>query len=823
MPNTTKKKLAAIMFTRLVEYEKYAENDEKFALEVLKEHERIIANDIDKFNGRIIKFMDDTMFAEFPSATDSVRCALSIHNSFKNENGQNPDTFQMNLKIGIHMGEVYEKDKDLFGEGVNLAARIQPIAKPSGTVITQAVYNSIRSEKDIIVRDMGRVILKNIKEPERVFKIYNDQTEYDKESSKELTNKLLKKGIKLFDRTAQSKEIISIAVLYLKNLGSENDEFFCYGITEDLILDLGKVNRVKIPLISKIITFKDQNLETDDLAKKLNVRYIINGNIMKMKDNFRISLQFDDCKLNKNLWSESWESNINKQGLRSEIVVKILETIGADIPQALTDSLKKDEEVSPEAYELFLKGRYLSFTSKNKVDKEIVQDLFRKAIKVDNDYVEARYSYAIELFYNNEIERAIDVLDDALLIAKKNKDYSGIAGINNAYGIIYSSWGRYEQAISKFELALEERTKEGNLKEEAKVLNGLGQVYMNLGDYTTKDLGKSFEYFNRSLEIKRKLEDKQGIAASLANMSINYRMVGDYAKAIEYSLEAIELFEELDMHAFKARTQMNLGHYEVIIGYVNRAEKNFNEALKISIKMNDYKSAGVNVRGLGLVELNRQNWIRAQDYFKKALSYHQKSEHRPAFEATTLFLAVSYFYGKEYELADKFINKAITLNDRRKNVHHYGNTAKTVQIMLYSKIGKAKENEIDDLLEKIELSKSTLQVAREYWYLSKAYLYIDATKKSEECLTKSQNTLEAIAEHISDKKYRKDYLTKPLIHQLITGKIKKLDSNPIEQPKIIKEKSKDDNISIFAFCPNCGFNNSNKFKFCPQCGTSLTS
>ena len=156
-------------------------------------------------------------------------------------------------------------------------------------------------------------------------------------------------------------------------------------------------------------------------------------------------------------------------------------------------------------------------------------------------------------------------------------------------------------------------------------------------------------------------------------------------------------------------------------------------------------------------------------------------------------------------------------------MNFYGNTAKTVQIMLHAKIGKAKDKQIDDLFEQIELSKTTLQVAREYWYLSKAYSYIDINEKSKDCLTKSQNTLEAIAAHISDKKYREDYLNKPLIHQLITGKIKNLSSKspPLKKPPIIKEQAKDDSTSIFSFCPNCGFDNANKFKFCPQCGTSL--
>ena len=819
MSKDTKKKLAAVMFSRLEEYEKYSNQDKAFALDVLKEHNKIISSEIKKFNGRIIKFMDDTLFAEFLSATDSVRCALSIHNSFKKANGQNPDTFQMNVRIGIHMGEVYEKNNDLFGEGVNLAARIQPISKPSGTVTTQAIYNSIRSEKDILTRDVGRILLKNIKEPERVFKIYNDDVEYNKETSEELTEKLINKGINFADKSSNKNKIITIACAYLQNVGSPDDEFFCYGLTEDMILDLGKVNNVQIPLISKIIQFKDQNLEPHEIGEKLNVNFVVTGNIMKMGDNFRLSLQLHDCKKNINIWNESWEGNINKQGLRSKVIIKVLESIGAEIPESLASSLKKDEEVSPEAYELFVKARYLSYTAKNKIDRDVVLDLFKKAIKIDNNFVEARYNYAIQLFYSNDSERAVEVLDDALLIAKKNRDFSGIAGINNGYGIIYKNWGRYEQAIAKFEEALKQRAKEGNLKEEAKVLNGLGQSYVQLGQYD-----KSFEYLNRALDINRKLEDKREIAACLTNLSINYRRVGDYAKAIDYCKEAIILFEELENFGFKARTQMNLGQYQVIIGHVDEAEINFNETLEISLKINDLKSAGTILRGLGLVEINRKNWTKAQDYFKKALSYHQKSEHRPAYESTTLFLGVAYFYSQDYELAEKFIEKAVQITDRRKNVSFYGNTAKAVRVMILSKQGKAKENDVDEIFDMIELSKSTVQVAREYWYLSQSYLFLDIKEKYKDCLKKSQITLEAISQQISHKEYRDDYLNKPLIHQLISGKIKDLSKEKIKMEIEKNDKSllnKTD--SVFAFCPNCGFKNSNSFKFCPQCGTSLKS
>jgi tetratricopeptide (TPR) repeat protein len=428
--------------------------------------------------------------------------------------------------------------------------------------------------------------------------------------------------------------------------------------------------------------------------------------------------------------------------------------------------------------------------------------------------------------YNNEHERAVDVLDDALIIAKKNNDISGIAGIKNCYGVIYQNWGRYEQAISNFEEALEIRAKEKNLQEEAKVLNGIGQNYVALNNFE-----KSFECYNRSLDIKRELDDKNGIAISLANMSINYRRCGDYAKAIEYSNEAMELFDDLNNLLFKSRMKMNLGLYQVFVGYIDEAKKNLKESLKFLLDIDDFKSLGMCYRGLGLVELNNKNWTKAQNAFKKALAAHQKAEHRPAFEGTTLFLGLSYYYDENYDESEKYINKSVQITSMRKNISFYGTTAITAQLMLNSKISKCKELDVDNLIKKIEKSikseknSESAWMAREYWYISESYSNLSLNKKAELYRKKSNKHLKSVSLLISDKNIREDYIKLPLLHQLITGK--KIDS-PLskvkKQESIIKQhKEKQDSSSdlLFAFCPNCGFNNTNQFKFCPQCGNSL--
>ena len=176
------KKIVAIMFTSLVDYSKLAKKDSKLALELLSEHDKILSVIIAKFDGRIIKHINDSIFAEFQSATESVNCALSIQTKIQQVNEINPKDFQIHVGIGLHMAEVYEDEGDLFGDGVNLAARIKSVAHNDEILTTQAIYNSIRSEKNIFVRDIGRVVLKNIQDPERIFKVYLNKIEHTSET-----------------------------------------------------------------------------------------------------------------------------------------------------------------------------------------------------------------------------------------------------------------------------------------------------------------------------------------------------------------------------------------------------------------------------------------------------------------------------------------------------------------------------------------------------------------------------------------------------------------------------------------------------------------
>ena len=202
-------------------------------------------------------------------------------------------------------------------------------------------------------------------------------------------------------------------------------------------------------------------------------------------------------------------------------------------------------------------------------------------------------------------------------------------------------------------------------------------------------------------------------------------------------------------------------------------------------------------RGIGLVELNKQNWKDAQNAFKKALNFHQKAEHRPAYEGTTLFLGLSYYYNDDFELAEKFINKSVQITSMRKNISFYGNTAIAAQFMLYSKIKKCTEKDLDkfvmklekDILDDSDNSQESGWISREYWYISESYFNLNIDKKADKYRKKSNEHLTAVSLLISDSDIRKDYITLPLIHKLIRGeKISSLleKSINIESQKVTK-------------------------------------
>ena len=826
MAKTQKKKIVAIMFTSLVDYQKLSKKDSKLALEILGEHDKILLNSIKKSDGSIIKHINESIFAEFPSATDASNAAINIQKSLKEANDINPKDFQIEVGIGIHMAEVYEEDGDLFGDGINLAARIKSVAYKSEILTTQAIYNSIRSEKDMYVRDIGRVVLKNIQDPERIFKVYHNKSHFDSETLDSIIHDMQERGISFFDYKANQNQSIKICMHYINNLGAEDDEFLCFGVTDSINIELNKIDNIVTPKTADILKFKSLD-NPSDIGKKLDVDYALQGSLMKMGDQFRLSLIMTNIVNSKEVWSEHWEDSTNNlPNIKNEILIKILESLGLEIPHELSQKYQKKQEVNVQAYELLMKGKYAFLNAKNATDLDISAALFKQAFEEQPSYITARNYYANILFRLKKYEDAINSLEEAENIGKKNKDELGLCQIYNTFGIIYKQMGKYNQAINYLKEGLRLATNLEKLRKEAQILNTLGQCYTNM---TNPE--KAIDYLKRSIKIKRQLDRPIEIANSLGNLALAYRRIGDYAKSISLWEESIELTKTNNIHVQLGRSIMNYANLLYYIGRTDQAHEKYLESLELCKQFNNFADVGIIYRHLGLIELNNNNPEKAIKYLLKANKTHQDTRHQIAIDTTTLFLAQAYLQNNDLDNASKYVEQAVILTNRRRHSdktqsfdEYYTLPSRCVQALINTKLEANNKNELDDLLDEIINLHDEKHKGRELWWLAQAYHLIKDSKNSKKCQKLAQDELYRKADRIRDKQIRKDYLKLPPLHQQIFMNIEDAVSQSDESIEDDdKQKDNSKNSNIYKFCPSCGFNNENSFKFCPGCGVSLIS
>ena len=822
-----RKKIIAIMFTSLANYKKLVKNDSKLALELLNEHDKILSKIIKEFFGNIIKHITESIFIEFPSATDATNCALKIQSDLELLNRSNPKDFQIVVSCGIHMAEVYEKDGDLFGDGINLAARIKSLTTRDEILTTQAVYNSIRSEKNIFVRDIGRVVLKNIDDPERVFKIYSTKSRLELETHDLIIQGMKSRGIIFYDYQSQSQDHIDICMHYIQNLGDKESEFLCYGITDDINKALGQINGLQTQSITKIIKLKELS-DLNDLIEKYDVDYILNGSFMKIGNQIRLSVSMNNISNGTELWTDTWEcKDKDLPDIKNKILIKILDSIGIKIPKAIKSKSTK-HAIMPEAYELHTKGKFALINATNNTDLEIARSLFKKAYEFQESYIVARVDYARVSYQLREYEQAMKILEDAEAHAKKDNDLRGLVDVHKVFGIIYKSLGKYMQAIDSLSEALRivvgdngaYDKSEQNIQ-EGDVLSTLGQCYTQTSNYN-----KGISALKRSIKLGRAENKITSILVPLSNLGITYKRIGDYAKAIALQKETIQILKENNLKLYLGRTIMNYANLLYYIGKVDEAEKKYLEAIEFCVAFNSLPDLGLIYRHLGLVELNKSNPNSAIKYFLKANKTHKEAKHQIAIEPTTMFLAQAYLQNEDLENASKHIQQAIILTNRRRHSDQDGHWSeyytlppRCVEALINCHINNElilNQNNLNQLLDEIIHLHQDKHTSRELWWLAKGYFILNNLDKAHQCQKLAQDNIYKKAERIRDKAIRKDYLKLPPLHKEI---FMKLTTDNIIAKEQKEEENKIDHI--FKFCPSCGFNNDNSFKFCPGCGGTL--
>ena len=333
---SSSRQLAAIMFTDIVGYTSLMGNDEQKAYAFLKKNREIQKPVIAEFGGRWIKELGDGVMASFNTVSDAVNAAIKIQDAC-DAGGD----FQ--LRIGINLGEVIFEADDVFGDGVNIAARIQSAAMPGAIFISESVYNNVVNKKDIKTRFVKEELLKNVKKPVRMYQILrNDEPDAPSELQK------------------LPAPLNSIAVLPFTNMSSDPEqEYFSDGMSEEIINMLAQVPGLKVAGPTSSFTFKGKNQDLRKIGEELSVNYILEGSVRRSGSKLRIIAQLIEAAEGYHLWSEKFDRQLKDIfDIQDEISLAILNSIKIKLLGADKDIVLKHYTHSTEAYQLYLQGRF---------------------------------------------------------------------------------------------------------------------------------------------------------------------------------------------------------------------------------------------------------------------------------------------------------------------------------------------------------------------------------------------------------------------------------------------------------------------------------
>ena len=312
MPNeqNVTRKLRAIFSADVKGYSVHMAKDEVSTIRILKDHRKIMSTCIEQRGGRIVDAVGDNLLAEFESAVDAVQCAIDVQKELKDKNQELPEGKKMAFRIGINTADVIEDGGQLFGDGVNVAARIESLADAGGICVSQSTYDQVKNKLELSFDYCGEHKVKNIKEPVRVYNILSPPAVDDESITGE---------------TLDLPDKPSIAVLPFKNLsGDPGQEFFSDGFTEDIITALAKINRMFVIARESSFTFKGKSFKIQEVGRELGVRYVLEGSIQKFGDQIRITVQLIDATNGHHLWAERYDRELKDIfAMRDEITMKI--------------------------------------------------------------------------------------------------------------------------------------------------------------------------------------------------------------------------------------------------------------------------------------------------------------------------------------------------------------------------------------------------------------------------------------------------------------------------------------------------------------------
>jgi adenylate cyclase len=504
-----KRKLAAILSADVEGYSHLMGQNEEQTIRTLTSYRTTISNLVQQYRGNVVDTPGDNILAEFSSAVDAVKSAVKIQSELSERNAEMPMDQRMQFRIGINLGDVVEEESRIYGDGVNIAARVESMAEAGGICISGTVYDQVETKLEWQYEFLGEKEVKNISRPIRIYKLLmKPESSYDVISQERLAHPLPDKP--------------SIAVLPFDNMsGDPGQEYFSDGLTEQIINGLCKVSNLFVIARNSSFAYKGKSINAQQIGKELGVRYILEGSVQKAGDRVRITAQLIDLTTGYHLWSENYDRDLSDIfALQDEITLKIIETMQIKLTFGEQARLWAGMTTKIQAFDMMMRGLDVFYRTNEKDNKQ-AQQYFKQAINIDKSYAMAHawlgFTHTSEIFYGWS-NSPIKSLEQAEICAEK------ALALNDSYdhAHLLLAWNsmvkrQHDEAIKQAERAIE--------------LNPNGA-----DDYASLSFIHSFaDNAELAIELAKSALRLNPIPPHFyyTVLGISYRIEGRYAEAIE--------------------------------------------------------------------------------------------------------------------------------------------------------------------------------------------------------------------------------------------------------------------------------------------------
>ena len=545
-----KRRLAAILVADMVGYSRLMEADEHGTIARQKAHlSELIDPTIAVHHGRIVKLMGDGALVEFASVVDAVECAVAIQRAMVEREGEVPDDRRIQYRVGINLGDIVIDEGDIFGDGVNIAARLQEIAEPGGVCVSGTGYDQLKQKVDVGYEYLGEQRLKNITEPVRVYRIVTGTASakprrhprnwWATKAAAAVAVALLvvagvgswqagwlaDSGVMSLEGAARIRPSLpsgpSIAVMPLANLsGDPAQDYFSDGLTEDVISALGRFSNLTVLANNATRRFKGDVRASAAIGRELGVGYLLEGSVRRAGSKIRVSAQLIDATTNQHLWSSRYDNEFEDLfSMQDDITRKVVGALAVELTRLESERAANKPPQNLDAYDLVLRGRSLLRRQERSANFQ-AQELFERAIAIDPGYAAAyaglgrAHTLAVGFGYTEFVLKGIERAE-ALARQGLALDSNSVRS-RELLAVVYMYKGEFELAVDQIRRVLAINPSDA---ESYKVY---GTVMVFAGHEQ-----KAIEWFEAALRLDPNMD-----VTKMAELAIAYYLSGRYEDAI---------------------------------------------------------------------------------------------------------------------------------------------------------------------------------------------------------------------------------------------------------------------------------------------------